>query len=69
MINATETAISAVASRCISRSVGVSFWSKPGLNTTVNWKPNNAWMPGRTMRHSSRRFLAAWLSDNSSLSP
>src|SRR5216683_301777 len=61
------TAIRVIARKWTNCSGLVSFSEKPGLNTTTSWKPNSAWMPGKTMRHSSSKYCAALESESSSL--
>jgi len=43
-----------------------NFSLKPWLKTAINWKPNSAWMPGSTIRHSSSMCLAAESNDSCS---
>src|SRR5687767_14982032 len=54
MTSATDTATSTVAARCRSCWGSESFSWKASLNTAISWKPKSVWMPGSTMRHSSR---------------
>src|SRR4051812_16680795 len=59
MTSAIDSAERMMATRCTSCSGCESFSPKPWLNTAISWKPNSAWMPGSTMRHSSSRCEAA----------
>ena len=59
MMIATAMAVRAMASKCRRCSTGLSLSPNAELKTATNWKPNRAWIPGNTMRHSSSRYSAA----------
>ena len=42
----------------------VGQMSESLVKIAMSWKPNTAWMPGRTMRASSSEFLAWSLMDS-----
>src|SRR5690349_11072506 len=56
---ATARATSAIAMVCRIWSAALRSRAKRSLKTAISWKPNSAWMPGSTMRHSSASICAA----------
>src|SRR6185436_172936 len=64
--SATAIATSEIAARCSSWSGLSRSSAKRWLKTAISWKPKSAWIPGSTMRHSSRSVLAASASSSSS---
>src|SRR5688572_6863399 len=59
MTSAIDTATSTVAARCSSCWGAESLSWNVSSNTAISWKPKSAWIPGSTMRHSSRMKPAA----------
>src|SRR5258706_13548739 len=59
MMSAVATTTSAIARRCSACCEPLRSSAKRELNTAISWNPNNAWMPGRIMRHSSSSERAA----------